>query len=213
MTSAKKEKMVSSVQKKKKETKGEKKRLLLQEVAQRLLGDDGHPPSLNEAIIASAESFLLDMRLDPGQRSKIEQAAAIANLTPMQILDKACDWASRFYGSKYAGLGELGEKSLGAGGKDRASLDQFAPGSAYLRVHEFVQKLMKKNDLCKKKEEKVFINQTYLVKHQGSNRDAIRGYLHAQRQALQAHHQKHGLSPRHNVEVHSYRNRGLNREE
>ena len=64
---------------------------------------------------------------------------------------------------------------------------------------------MKKNDSTKLKENKIFINQTYLIKNQGSNRDAVKGFLELNRELLESHHKKHGLRPRHNIEVNSYR--------
>jgi hypothetical protein len=179
--------VISSVQKNK---KSEKKKLLLQQICLKMEKERGIPHSLNEAIIHSTECLLNDMHLSPKQRSKIENAAQSAKMTPQQILDKACDWASRFYGQKYAA-----EKSS----------QQFTAGSAYRRVEEFVKAVMKKNDSTKLKENKIFINQTYLIKNQGSNRDAVKGFLELNRELLESHHRKHGLRPRHNIEVNSYR--------
>ena len=179
-------KVNSSVQKLKKTVK---KVMLLQQISQKMEKEKGITPSLNEAIIYSAESVLNDIRLSPKQRAKIEEAALVAKMTPQQILDKACEWAKRFYGKKYSG-----EKST----------KHFEAGTAYGRVEEFVREVMKKNDSQRSKDKKVFINQTYLLKNQGSNRAAIKGFLELNREMLEKHHKKHGLNPRHNLLVNSY---------
>lgn len=178
--------MNTSVQKLKKVAK---KVILLQQICQKMEKEGRVAPSLNEAIIYSAESLMNDVRLTPKQRAKIEEAATIARMTPEQILDKACEWAKRFYGKKYSG-----EKSS----------KEFDAGSAYRRVEDFVSEVMKKNDSHKSKEKKVFINQTYLLKNQGSNRTAIKGFLELNREMLDKHHKKHGLNHRHNMLVNSY---------
>lgn len=182
--------MITTVQK---VTKGQKKKDLLSQVCQKIASEKGFSPSLNEAIMIAAESFLQDLRPSQKQLQHLQAAAQSAKMSPSQILDKAIDWASRFYESKYS------SESLA---KENSS--DFAPGSAYQRIHEFVLKVMKKNDGTKKKEEKVFINQNYLTKNQGSNRTAIKGYLYLQQEVLEKHHKKHDLSPRHNVMVNSY---------
>lgn len=189
-------------------TKGGKvalKRELLQKLCQQIEAQKGVTPSLNEAIITAAQSFLDELQLNFSHKAKIKEAAAVAKMHPQQILDKACSWASRFYLQKYSKEDSV-DKNLPAGG-ERDGHHEFSPGSAYARIGEFVKELMKKNDLAKKKEDKVFINQTYLVKNQGSNRDAIKGFLHLQKEMLDKHHKKHSLGPRHNVEVNSYLSR------
>lgn len=178
------------------------KRELLQKLCQKIESEKGVAPSINEAIIAAAESFLSELQLNFSHQNKIKQAAAAAKMHPQQILDKACDWAFRFYLQKYSSE----NKDL-TGGEKRNEHNEFSPGSAYSRIGEFVKELMKKNDAAKKKEDKVFINQTYLVKNQGSNRDAIKGFLHLQKEMLDKHHKKHSLGPRHNIEVNSYLSR------
>lgn len=182
------------------------KRELLQKLCQRIESEKGVSPSINEAIITAAENFLSELQLNFSHKNKIKEAAAAAKMNPQQILDKACDWAFRFYLQKYSS-----ENKGRTAGSDRNDNNQFSPGSAYARIGEFVKELMKKNDAAKKKEDKVFINQTYLVKNQGSNRDAIKGFLHLQKEMLDKHHKKHSLGPRHNVEVNSYLSRLENR--
>ena len=179
--------------------KGLTKRALLEKIQISIKSKTGYLPSLNEAIICAAQSYLNDIHLNKQQTSKIELAATAAKMTPLQILDKACDWASRFYSNKYSVEAQDLKNQ-----KSNGTLDEFSAGSAYLRIHEFVTKLMKKNDSSKKKEDMVFINQTYLTKHQGSNRDAIKGYLQLHADVLDKHHKKHDLNPRHNLEVNTY---------
>ena len=183
--------MTTHVQKVPKKTKTQKKKEILQSLCEKINLEKGFTPSLNEAIIFAAESFLNDLRLSTKQQKQLAEAASASKMTSQQILDKSCDWAYRFYCHKYSSASE-------------PSSAEFSAGSAYQRIHEFVLKLMKKNDQCKKKEDKVFINQSYISKHQGSNRQAIKGHLAIHKELIDKHHKKHDLSPRHNVEVHSY---------
>jgi hypothetical protein len=168
--------------------KVEKKKRLLTDIQKRLEERTGLAYSLNEVIIMLCEEYLKDIKLSDTMTRKIVRAADSAKMSPLQILGKACDWAEKFYYSRYL---------------ERPS-DPSKPGSAYLRIDQFVKKLIKKNDSSKKKEDKVFINQTYLIKHQGSNRGAVKGYLEINKDILTKHHKKHGLHSRHNIEVHSY---------
>lgn len=191
-------KLNNHVQKKKKtkiEGKVSKKRRLLIKIQRILQEQLGTHPSLNEVIIHLAESYLGDLKLNDKQLKKIEVAAQSAKMSPEQILDKACDWASKFYQNRYE---NRPPESMGK------AKDNTNPGSAYWRIDAYVKKLMQKNDKATRKQDKVYINQTFLSKHQGANRNAIKGYLEVNKEILRKHHDKHNLGPRHNVEVKVY---------
>jgi hypothetical protein len=159
---------------------------LLEKVRKQMETEAGIELSLNQVIIACCEQYLNSIHLSPKQMEQLTRAGLAAKRSPSQMLTAACEWAQKFYTTKYQDTGT-----------------EYHAGSAYKRIDQFVKKQMRKNDLAKRMEDKVYINQTYLSKHQGSNRDAIKGYLELNGEMLLEHHRRHKLRARHNNEVSS----------
>jgi len=162
------------------------KQKLLAQVQKKIEEEKGIRPSLNQAITLVCEAYLASLQLNQKQLELIQKASNASKKSPLQILSAACEWSAKFYGSKY---------------QREVQKNDTRAGSAYVRIDHFVRRVMKKNDLASRSEEKVFINQTYLMKHQGANRDAIKGYLNEQASMLEKHHKKHRLSKDHNAKV------------
>lgn len=184
----------------------EEKRAILKKVQIKMIKEHGKELSLNEIVIILCESYLKDLKITKEQEQKILLAAQIAKISPLQVMGKACDWASKFYTKKYKNS-EIKGRSL----KERP----LSPGTAYWRIDSFVKKVMKNNDHAKDSHNKVFINQTYLAKNQGSNRSAIKGYLEHNKEEIKRHHRKHKLHARHNIEVNApfIKQKGMDKEE
>lgn len=161
-----------------------KKELLAQAKA-KLERDTGIEVSMNQAIMVACQAYVSQLKLGAKDLERIHAAATSAKKSPAQVLSAACAWAERFYGSRY----KQQEKEI------------FGAGTAYKRIDAFVRKVIAKNDKAKQIQKKVFINQTFLMKKQGSNREAIKGYLQVNHEMLKKHHEKHRLQASHNIEL------------
>lgn len=175
-----------------------KKARLLAEVKGKMQQQAGAEISLNEVIIALCEHYSKSFPLIDDQNTRLEELVGVTKRSREYLLNSIVEMGLKYYASKW-------EKAQGM--SKQALRDSFSSGSAHQRIDDFVKKLMKKNDNAKEAKNKVHINQTYLLQHQGSNRGAIKAYLEVNKEMLDKHHAKHGLGPRHNFSVNSYHKR------
>ena len=179
----------------KKESKVEKKRRLLDEVQTKINEGLDKPISLNEVIIRLCESYQKSFQLSDEQKERLEEIEKITHRPQNHLLESILDMGMKYYASKFEKASKMSKKDL---------RNSTAAGSANIKIDTFVKKIMKKNDKATNPRDKVYINQTYLTKEQGSNRRAIQAYLEANKEMLEEHHQKHELNPRHNFSVNNY---------
>lgn len=73
------------------------------------------------------------------------------------------------------------------------------------RIDEIVKNIMSDNDKTKLKDDKIYINQTTLLKIKKFSVPAVKRYLNNNKEILDQHHSKHDLSSNHNRDVANFR--------
>ena len=150
------------------------------------LKDEKHFKSHSELLVELLNHYALNEKLFNSQeQTTFYNALSIKNITPKELVKMAViPFCNRII--KNNKLGKLEHKNTLESNN---------------RLDEVVKNIMSDNDKAKLKDDKIYINQTTLLKIKKFSVPVVKRYLNNNKELLNQHHSKHDLSSNHNRDV------------
>ena len=150
------------------------------------LKDEKHFKSHSELLVELLNHYALNEKLfNQQEQETFYNALSIKNISPQELVKMAViPFCNRII--KNNKLGKLEHKNTLESNN---------------RLDEVVKSIMSDNDKAKFKDDKIYINQTTLLKIKKFSVPVVKRYLNNNKEILNQHHSKHDLSSNHNRDV------------
>ena len=154
------------------------------------LKDEKRFKSHSELLVELLNHYALNEKLfNPQEQKTFNDALLIKNIAPQELVKMAViQFCNRII--KNNKLGKLEHKQTTESNN---------------RIDEIVKNIMSDNDKAKLKDDKIYINQTTLLKIKKFSVPAVKRYLNNNKEILDHHHSKHDLFSNHNRDIANFR--------
>ena len=154
------------------------------------LKDEKRFKSHSELLVELLNHYTLNEKLfNPQEQKTFNDALLIKNITPQELVKMSViQFCNRII--KNNKFGKLEHKYTMESNN---------------RLDTIVKEIMVNNDNAKLKDDKIYINQTTLLKVKKFSVPVVKRYLNNNKKMLDQHHSKHDLSSNHNRDVANFR--------